>query len=138
MLNLTQHQATPEQMAAGVVEPEDKAAVQELLTFQNIPNSFKLESRAWELAKLAKGHESAMIGGAPYLMAPLEKALRKVGVIPFYSFSRRESVEEFQADGTVIKRTAFRHVGFVCPETMSRWTGFSDAANSRRKNHGTQ
>ena len=33
ILNLTHHAATPEQVEAGVVEPTEKARVQELLTF---------------------------------------------------------------------------------------------------------
>ena len=37
ILNLTQHVATPEQMADGVVEPKNKARVQELLTFTGKP-----------------------------------------------------------------------------------------------------
>ena len=113
MINLTQHVASPEQIANGVVEPEDKAAVQALLTFDTIPNAKDLQERAKKLAEIAKGYSSAMIGGAPYLMAPLEKALRASYTQTYYAFSRRESVEEIKEDGTVVKKTVFRHVGFV-------------------------
>jgi hypothetical protein len=54
-----------------------------------------------------------MIGGAPYLMAPLERSLRSVGVYPVYAFSVRESVEQTAPDGTVRKTNVFRHAGFV-------------------------
>ena len=37
-----------------------------------------------------------MIGGAPYLMASLERALDAVMIQPVYSFSVRESVEAVQ------------------------------------------
>jgi len=46
-------------------------------------------------------------------MAPLERALRSSDLIPLYAFSRRESVEEVADDGTVTKRSVFRHSGFV-------------------------
>jgi hypothetical protein len=42
ILNLTQHEATKEQVAAGGVEPLDKEAVQRLLTFNNLPRSARL------------------------------------------------------------------------------------------------
>jgi hypothetical protein len=54
-----------------------------------------------------------MIGGAPYLMAPLEVALRAHGITPLYAFSVRESVEQTQPDGSVRKIAVFRHGGFV-------------------------
>ena len=36
-------------------------------------------------------------------------------IIPLYAFSRRESVEEWQPDGSVRKINIFRHDGFVLP-----------------------
>lgn len=58
-------------------------------------------------------HPRAMIGGAPYLMAPLEAELKKLGIEPVYAFSERVSEETVQADGTVVKTNVFKHVGFV-------------------------
>ncbi|MHB0929605.1 MAG: hypothetical protein ACYC3W_12015, partial [Candidatus Nanopelagicales bacterium] len=55
----------------------------------------------------------AMIGGAPFLMAPLEKALLSIGINPVFAFSERKSVEAHGADGTVTKTQVFKHVGFV-------------------------
>lgn len=115
ILNLTQHAATPEQSAAGVVEPDDKAAVADLLNFATLPSAEHLRSRAEALASLAarSGAGVAMIGGAPFFMAPLERALMDRGVKPVYAFSMRESVEVTAADGSVTKRSVFRHEGFV-------------------------
>jgi hypothetical protein len=54
-----------------------------------------------------------MIGGAPFLMGPLETALRARGFSPVYAFSVRESVERTTATGAVEKTATFRHAGFV-------------------------
>lgn len=115
MLNLTQHAATAEQLAAGVVEPADKKQVQELLTFNELPSAGDIAQRAEALAQLAKaaGAKVAMVGGAPFFMAPLEKSLRAVGIKSAYAFSKRESVDEKQPDGSVKKTQTFRHAGFV-------------------------
>ena len=115
ILNLTQHAATKEQLEAGVIEPEDKARVQGLLTFDSLPSPKEIQERANALAKIAKeaGVEAVMIGGAPYLMGPLEIALRLEGITPLYAYSKRVSVDEPQADGSVIKKMVFRHEGFI-------------------------
>jgi hypothetical protein len=115
MINLTQHLATAEQLAAGVVEPEDKARIAELLTFATLPARQEIEARASVLAHIAKssGYKAAMIGGAPFLMEPLERHLAYAGVKSLYAFSVRESAEEVQSDGSVKKVNVFRHAGFV-------------------------
>lgn len=115
ILNLTQHPATAEQAAAGVVEPADKAGIQELLTFEELPDRTEVILRAAELAVIAasSGYRAAMIGGAPFLMPPLEAALKAAGVKPLYAFSRRESVEQTAPDGSVRKTNVFRHAGWV-------------------------
>lgn len=127
ILNLTQHPATPEQTAAGVADlaGNARALLVELLTFDAPPDAAEIADRAHDIAQLVAfndlGDENgddpvflhAMIGGAPYLMAPLESALRAVGVQPLYAFSTRESVEQVQADGSVRKVNIFRHAGFV-------------------------
>ena len=67
ILNLTQHPGTPDQ---GVTEPEEKSAVKALLDFSTLPSRGEIADRAAKLAAIAveAGAESAMIGGAPYLM----------------------------------------------------------------------
>jgi hypothetical protein len=117
ILNLTQHVATTEQVASGVVEPTDKMQIQKLLTFDELPTTVELELRAFALASTAKddpGFEgSVMIGGAPYFMATLEHTLRVFGIRALHAFSRRESIDEAQADGSIKKTQVFRHAGFI-------------------------
>jgi len=135
IVNLTQHDATSEQVAAGVVELSRTDDIHDLLTFVEIPDEANVQYRAKKLAEIARaallvfedpynepdGFEgyvlrdgaAAMIGGAPYLMAPLEKALLKRGITPMYAFSKRESIEEPQPCGSVKKVMIFRHLGFV-------------------------
>lgn len=115
ILNLTQHGATLEQQSQGVVEPENKATVQCLLTFSNIPSKEEMAERAEALAEVATSHgvNSAMIGGAPYFMSALEAALKAHGVKPVYAFSVRESADVPQPDGSIRKVAVFRHLGFV-------------------------
>lgn len=122
ILNLTQHKATPEQIAAGVVDlsDADRALLQSALTFNEIPEEADLLARAESIAMMVAGHpdrpRSAMIGGAPYFMRPLENALWHWGIRPLYAFSVRESVERTLPDGTVEKTSVFRHAGFVGTE----------------------
>jgi len=131
IINLTQHPATAEQIAAGVVDlaGDARQALIVALTFDELPTREELEARAEYIAELAATYSdsdddagnagavaypsAAMIGGAPFFMAPLEAALRAVGIAPLYAFSRRESVEETLPDGTVRKVAVFRHAGFV-------------------------
>lgn len=134
ILNLTQHVATPEQIEAGVFEPseEDKKQIQRHLTFEDIPSKEMIESRAKEIARISTEifnkidyeeeynhfdycpiERRAMIGGSPYLMSTLEQALRACGFRVLYAFSKRESVDQTQPDGSVRKVAVFKHCGFV-------------------------
>lgn len=115
ILNLTQHTASQDQLAEGVFEPSDKTEIQKLLTFNTIPSEVELETAAKTLAAIAveSGATYAMIGGAPFFMAPLESALKEVGIKPIYAFSVRESVDQPQEDGSIKKVAVFRHKGFV-------------------------
>lgn len=122
IINLTQHVATQDQINVGVVEPapEDKKIIQELLTFEEFPYVEELERRAYTLATLVTNmgasnasHHTVMIGGAPFFMGRLEAALKAQGHHPVYAFSRRNSVDQTQPDGSVRKITTFQHLGFV-------------------------
>lgn len=115
IINLTQHNATPEQVAQGVVEPENKKEVQDLITFKNIPRKRDIAIRAMSLTNIAltEGATSVMIGGAPYLMGVLERTLLENGIQPLYSFSERRSIETHQPDGSVTKTNVFVHAGWV-------------------------
>ena len=130
ILNLTQHQPTNEQLREGVVNLPvgEWTLVKELLTFETLPSVAELQARAHDLACIAadmadqadRGDSEgfanfAMIGGAPFFMGHLEKALYDVGVNPIYAFSMRESVEALGDDGVVIKTNVFKHIGWVAP-----------------------
>ena len=117
ILNLTQHAATPDQIEAGVRDLEGSALLhlRAFLTFDAIPTKREVLDRALDIADLAAraGAERAMIGGALWLMHPLAVALRDRAIEPVYAFTRRETVEEAQPDGTVKKVAVFRHAGWV-------------------------
>ena len=117
IINLTQHQATDEQVAAGVVDLDGAARGQltRLLTFDRAPDPTEIRARARAIADLAvdAGADAAMIGGAPYLMPALEIALADRGIVPLYAYTRRESVERREPDGAVRKVAVFRHQGWV-------------------------
>ena len=123
IVNLTQHLATPEQIAQGVVDldPEDRAECARLLTFDSLPTAEDLWIAADQLVELVKCSPVSepgcrvMIGGAPFFMAPLSRALMEGGFTPVYAFSWRESVETQLPDGSVKKSSVFRHIGFVEP-----------------------
>ena len=137
IINLTQHDSTPEQ---GCIEPASKADIRAALTFSDIPSREEIDRRARALAEFClievgrvlgdaggdkypapddikagvHGAIRAMIGGAPFLMPALERELRRVGIRPVYAFSRRESVETTDPETGAVKKTAvFRHIGFV-------------------------
>lgn len=126
ILNLTQHQATPDQVAEGVVDlpPADRAELSILLTFDEPPTGETLDERADLVAELADRwfranrdqttSRTAMIGGAPYFTGPLERALGRLSVRHVYAFSKRVCAEEPQPDGTVKKTFTFKHAGWVC------------------------
>ena len=117
ILNLTQHKSTPDQISAGVVDfPEHKRMVLvKLLTVNDLPTHAEVLRRCSDISLLAVWHgafTSAMIGGAPAMMRPLEDALLAYNIQPLYAFSKRESVEIEQPDGSVIKENVFRHAGW--------------------------
>ena len=111
--NLTQHAPTVEQFDGidGVTAVDPKAVG--LLNFSAPPSIEEINERAAALAALASGFESAMVGGAPYLMGPLCAALKAVGVQPVFSFTERKSEEQQLPDGSVKKVSVFAHVAWV-------------------------
>ena len=116
ILNFTQHAATAEQVAAGVIDlmQHDLASLKELLNFVGLPTADEIYERAYAIAALAENlfAETVMVGGAPFLMPVLQKALQMRGITVLYAFSERVSVEKL-VDGVVVKTNEFKHVGFV-------------------------
>ena len=117
ILNLTQHQATQDQIESGVVELDSatKEWLTSLLTFNALPTEEDIEYRASAIARNARmlGYDKAMIGSALWLMSSLEKHLKINNVQPMYAFSVRESVETISDDGSVKKQNIFKHIGFI-------------------------
>lgn len=132
ILNLTQHAASADQVAAGVIDigAEDRADLAALLTFDACPTLADVIARAERIAAIAAYADErtlcdedsqdgmvrwdrAMIGGAPWLMRPLADALRAEGIEPLFAFSLRESVDSVQPDSSIRKTAVFRHAGWV-------------------------
>lgn len=119
ILNLTQHFATDEQSVAGVFQLDGAAREElvQLLNFNSLPSKEEVRQRAKAIANLAVREagwvSEAMIGGAPFLMAPLERELEARNIEVRYAFSLRESIEHLNETGEVVKTSAFRHKGFV-------------------------
>ena len=116
-INLTQHRASKEQIEQGVVDlcEEDREKLIELLTFDSLPRWWEseLDTRAIKIVDILFSKKEnclgkAMLGGAPYLMSLLEDRLKKVGIEPFYAFTKRVVEEK---DG--VKTSTFKHLGFV-------------------------
>lgn len=118
ILNLTQHAATADQIAAGVIDlsTQEKAHLVRLLTVDNPPTAQEILDRCADIAQIAALHEpvaiKAMIGGAPAMMNPLEDALLDQGIDPVYAFSVRTSQDKAMPDGTVQKIAVFKHAGW--------------------------
>lgn len=120
-INLTQHNPTPEQAQEGVTPASAEISAlitfsaQELLGAENPKSLF--EGRAQEilswLEENAPQARKVMIGGMPSFMPVLQKELKKAGYACLYSVSDRVSVDEVQPDGSIIKRSIFKHMGFI-------------------------
>lgn len=113
IFNCTQHKETREQIDSGVYSvTEYVESIQELLTFVLIPTQSEMDDRAKKLAVMAKitGAKEVMLGGAPFFMSTLEKAMIDVGIRPIYAFSERVSIENAE---TGKKKSVFKHKGFV-------------------------
>lgn len=122
ILNLTQHQATADQIANGVFEPTpaQKARIKEILTFDSSVLKYPeiIEERAAEMCALVTQFYSSvkvklMIGGASFFMGPLGNKLTHIGYEVVYSFTDRVSVDQVNEDGTITKTSVFKHLGFV-------------------------
>ena len=122
ILNLTQHDATPTQSAAGVIEPspETKVIIKRLLNVGALPTVEDLVERAEGLAAIALHHHTMtegtrfLIGGAGPLMRVLRRALKSriTDVQCLEAFSERVVVETTLPDGTVRKTADFVHAGW--------------------------
>ena len=134
ILNLTQHKMTADQYEYNGIKlkeviseiPEEREDYEKelkaLLNFHELPTKDTINLRVMQITEFALNHfmgadvennRYALIGGAPYLTAPLAEMLKKVGITPLYAFSKRESVEVVQPDGSVVKTSVFKHAGYI-------------------------
>ena len=115
ILNLTQHAPTPEQVAEGVFDIEDRSEILRLLNFTTLPTGQEVKDRAARLADIAMelSAQAVMVGGAPFFMPALAEVIDARGIEVLFAYSERVSVETAQEDGSVTKTSVFKHVGFV-------------------------
>ena len=131
--NLTQHQATPEQIEAGVVDlPEsNRSILKQLLTFDTIPTHQEMNQRASAIIALLPDNltrgTKVMVGGAPFFMGTIECMCACHDLIPVHAFSKRVSWEERMPNGIVEKRSSFVHEGFI-PAFANDEDEFANAA----------
>ena len=140
IFNFTQHEFTKEQRDSHFcvnMGPEVNDWVKEQLTFSGEITQELLQNRAMDLANYAEYIAMAfcedvgsnlkdihiLIGGAPYFMPYLEKALISKGLTPIYSFSERVSEEVKQEDGTIKKVSSFKHKYFI-PANPGLYEGY--------------
>lgn len=145
VLNLTQHAASPEQLAEGVRDAVPLEVRKDLLT---VPAGDLLEETGYDsvydvlyeraralvglareewarlyggpLAPVYEGPETwprVMIGGLGALMAPLAACLRRAGFKPVYAVSDRVSVD--LPDGK--KASVFKHLGWSPGDLGVSW-----------------
>ena len=127
IINLTIHPATTAQIEAGVVDLPDHQyhVLRNLLLFEEIPTQREIATRARKIRLLAETAVKpgsscrVMLGGAPFLMAALERELEDpispggCRFAPVYAFSQRVSEEITTPDGEVKKVSTFKHLGFA-------------------------
>ncbi len=120
ILNLTQHNATKDQLATGIIDlPVDfQIVLKDLLTFPTTYTRSDLEKRALQIHELIRDFcgtslevlEGVMIGGMPSFMPVLEATLVSKGIRVGYACTERKSVDK-EVDGKIIKTAVFVHAG---------------------------
>jgi len=123
LLNLTQHDATKEQIKDGLVDPNEseKSVIRKLLTFDDVPTAEQMIDKSMSLYYLAlhliekyKTAPTVMLAGAPWFLPLVEHQLKKGGVKAVYSFSKRCVEEQISKDGKSVKKVSvFKHVQFI-------------------------
>lgn len=97
IINLTQYPTTVEMKKLGIVDLKESAYKTLLrhLVFMECPDKARIKEAAKNIAALAYTASvmyhtnKALIGGDPFLMPSLEKALRKLGIQPVYLFDNK-------------------------------------------------
>lgn len=123
VLNITQHQSTPDQKQAGVIDVslDDQVQLKQLLTFQGLYDAKTITARVSELLcwldELYPKSKVFLVGSMPPAAnAILERMFKEKGHTCVYSVSDRICVETHQVDGSVKKEYQFKHLGFMVAE----------------------
>ena len=125
ILNLTQHNATADQINVGINDlPVDfQTTLKGLLTFPTQYTRADLEYRALQIHELIRDMcgehfgappkhslDGVMIGGMPSFMPVLEATLVSKGIRVGYACTERQSIDK-EVDGKIIKTAVFVHAG---------------------------
>ena len=120
ILNLTQHNATADQINVGIndLTVDFQTALKGLLTFPTQYTRADLEHRALQIHELVRDFcgpskevlKGVMIGGMPSFMPVLESVLISKGIKVGYACTERKSVDK-EVDGKIIKTAVFVHAG---------------------------
>ena len=120
ILNLTQHNATADQINVGINDlPVDfQTTLKGLLTFPTQYTRDDLEYRSLQIHELVRDFcgtskevlEGVMIGGMPSFMPVLESVLISKGIKVGYACTERKSVDK-KVDDKIIKTAVFVHAG---------------------------
>ena len=112
ILNLTQHNSSPEQIEQGLIEPSDKTLVKELLTLrvssaEEMRNA--IDTKVQHLLNVADAHKptTILVGGHPGLITILVGELKFQDYKVVMSHTDRVVVEN---DG--VKTSVFKHKFF--------------------------
>lgn len=125
------------------ISPEDRARINALGNFTDIPTPDEIDRRAAEIADIAAKYLSespggaALIAGAPYLAARVAEKLSERGITPVESFSVRRVVEKQQADGSVVKESVFDHAAYIANPAGGR-AAFNLVRTQEQQNHNQQ
>ena len=126
ILNLTQHNATKDQIDAGINDLPElyQDFLKKKLTFPVQYDKEMLVSRANTIAKIVEDFiqdtifntgvapevEGVMIGGMPSFMPVLEATLVSKGIRVGYACTERQSIDK-EIDGKIVKTAVFVHAG---------------------------
>ena len=116
--DVSEHNESNEDFMIEDLPPAQRDELLELSAFngETPPEAADIRQRAVKIATLAmyQGARFAWIGGAPYLMGPLEAELKKRGITPVYSWSRRDyMIVKDETDGAERLELYRRHEGWI-------------------------
>ena len=117
IINLTQHDATQDQLDAGVVNLIGEAAykLKQAYRFNYVPSAEEKNRRVREIVQIAIDckAEKALLDGPAWLTSALERELAVHEISAVYSFSMYPIIMTMEGDGTLVKRQRIKHMTFI-------------------------